>query len=537
MKFKRLLTCIVALGIIVSCFSAMMVSAAPGKLTKANEDFVYIPEQQATEAVSLISKANDADETVITTNEENQVTITFPAGTATDGVVARTATSVNVDMSSVNESRYSYVSFDLTASDLMDLVASLDDSAATDNARPLSLYLADNGYMGGMAHAQKTNYIEGAETKTTALKKAMAGWFYNNKYTTDYAVNDKHNVKMVHDLYTNQVWVYIDGVMRGEVKYATPSAVTYNLWKRNLVITHYATKDVPQSITLENIEVGTCDEVGYQPCLKVGTNDPTVYWFPATTIADRVFIRLTMPAGNDKYSIIPNTGSAYGMMGWCGSFGICHTWNHADTIATETYSAVNGWKNVSCWEKDDETEVVVTFDLDSANKILRVFTNNGGYFEYHYTGTTPRNVKINCEMTTTGEGEEAVTTYHALPTSVEHGVVLPIGLYVSNDHCDVVESFDDTTEGRVSVAAFGQTQKDRSLIALYSWYDETDRCIAANMIKVNVNKDGLYYISGKNTFGTTVPEGAAKMKAFLWDKSNLTPIWESKTIEKVVSEN
>ena len=114
---------------------------------------------------------------------------------------------------------------------------------------------------------------------------------------------------------------------------------------------------------------------------------------------------------------------------------------------------------------------------------------------------------------------------------------MPIGLYVSNDHCDVVESFDDTTEGRVSVAAFGQTQKDRSLIALYSWYDETDRCIAANMIKVNVNKDGLYYISGKNTFGTTVPEGAAKMKAFLWDKSNLTPIWESKTIEKVVSEN
>ena len=551
MKLRKVLSGVIALGMIILCLSSMTALATPAKLTEAYDDFVYMPVKSGAEAAALFGKANETDTTIISTGEDNSATITFPAGTETEGVVTRTATSVFVDMSPVYEKRYSYISFDLTANDLMDLVATLDDPSSTGNERPLSLYLTDTGAMAGMPHSQKNNYAADAGTKITTLKNAMTtGWYYNNKYTVKYNPAEKHNVKMVHDLYTNQVWVYIDGIMRGEIKYTTPqkgSSNGYHKWKRNLIITHYATKAEAQSITFENIEVGTCDEMGYLAGAVVGTNTDGVYWFPTSNTAvcsDRVFIRLTLPAGTDRY-VVEADGAG---MAWCGSdeFGACHNWNYKTIQTSRTYANVNSWGNASCWQQNGKDTVVVTFDYDKANDIIRVFTNNGGYYEATPAANTNR-VIITSEKQTVGEGEEAVEKNVVQPISVEYGAVLPIGLNIANTtenetSCTVVDSFDDTTTGRLNVMTFGKTESNKKLVALYAWYNEDDICIKADTREITADVNGLYYLSGEAygsapIFGSEIPEGATKMKAYIWDGiGTLRPVWKDAEIVKTVAE-
>ena len=53
MKLRKVLSGVIALGMIILCLSSMTALATPAKLTEAYDDFVYMPVKSGAEAAAL----------------------------------------------------------------------------------------------------------------------------------------------------------------------------------------------------------------------------------------------------------------------------------------------------------------------------------------------------------------------------------------------------------------------------------------------------------------------------------------------------
>lgn len=563
MKLKKVMSGFLAAVSASVLLSGISVSADPAKLSNAQDDYVFVPTVSGAEAKALLSTSASGVTIGEYNSEDKSIAITFPAGVKAEGSdsVTRIASEVTLDMSSLYDEGLKYVSFDLSTSELMDFVASMDKSDATGN-KPFSLYLADNGYMGGMEHSRKENYA--TEDKSNTLKDAMNKWYFSsNKSTIKYNANEYHNVKMLRDLKTGNVWVYIDGVQRGDIENRAVkleqidgTAWLKNAKNKSLFLTHYATAESKQTVTLKNLEIGKCYDYGYHGGMTKGcryNEKSTTYWFPNigdTTInTNKVFASFTMPVETDKYVL-----SCAGVtVTWLGSDKKCGTcggsggnWTYKtiteDSAAVNaTYDGINGWGNIPVWKVTEGKEnVVITFSLDKSdpnNQILRVFTDCGGMYERNVKEAKTDTITLEAAVSETAskENNDAGTYIESQlkvkPVSENYGFIVPTGLDVVDVNGASVSEFEENAEYYINT--FNNASDNE--VAIYAWYDANDRLLDAGQKDVN-GKDAVSQnniLSRTHVFKTTAPANAAKLRVYLWDSVNgLKPVWKSIEILK-----
>lgn len=104
-NLKKILTGLTASALVLTVLvPAGFAFAAPGKNTKGQNDYMFVPAISGSAAAAKLSNESGSAATIGAYNDENNsVTITFPAGTKAEGedAVTRTATQVNLDTSAV----------------------------------------------------------------------------------------------------------------------------------------------------------------------------------------------------------------------------------------------------------------------------------------------------------------------------------------------------------------------------------------------------------------------------------------------------
>lgn len=422
----------------------------------------------------------------------------------------------------------------------MDFVASWDKKNARWTAsRPLSLYVTDNGYMQGAFQNRDQHFGTNGESITP-----IKNWFGDktNSFSVAYEKDKTYNIKMVRDLRNGKSWTYIDGVMHGQDTYTT--SITSEESKKwmieikepNFTLTHYATKDTAQSITLKNIEIGDAYENGLvipKDDFKMGDGKSTEFWTPMSAANNRVsgnvFIRLTMPEGKSWHL---QAGECKAMWNADKKWGVCNNWayNTFTGQVSTTYSTINSWGNMSCYQYEPSTAdtIKVTFEFDRNNKTVKTYTDKGGYYEYAYNDNNfssyPANIKLSCDTGAINVETDVIE---------EYGEVVPIGLNIKNSKEEVVNEF---TEGENYYITTCNDFLDTEIV-LYAWYDENGALLKADQRSVsrhtiNANTKGL---SVRNDFKTVAPQGANILKAYLWDSTlGLKPLCDAVTVQKAV---
>lgn len=563
MKFKKIMSGFLAAVSASVLLSGISVSAEPSKLSNAQDDYVFVPTVSGAKAKALLSTSASGVTIGDYNSEDKSIAITFPAGVKAEGSdsVTRTASEVTLDMSSLYDEGLKYVSFDLSTSELMDFVASMNKSDATGD-KPFSLYLADNGYMGGMEHSRKDYYA--TQDRSNILKDAMKNWYFNNKFTIKYNANEYHNVKMLRDLKTGNVWVYIDGIQIGNIEGKAvklediSSTWLTNAKNKSLFLTHYATAENKQIVTLKNLEIGKCYDYGYHGGMKEGCQynaSNSKYWlsnagdFKGSTIDNnRVFARFTMPASKDKYTL--ECGNI--TVAWLGKdkgCGICDGRNdrsitEVDAAKNVEYDRIDSWGNIPAWKApEDKESIVITFELDKTdpdNQIVRAFTECGGVYEKNVgnfvnagivTLTVAKSDTASSDKNSAGTYSENQLT--VAPLSVDYGFVVPVGLDVVIDKGASISEFVENEEYYVTTF---NNASDKEVV-IYAWYDANDRLLDAGQKECNDKDDSSQgkILSTRNVLKTTAPANAAKLRVYLWDSvSGLKPVWKSMEILKAI---
>lgn len=259
------------------------------------------------------------------------------------------------------------------------------------------------------------------------------------------------------------------------------------------------------------------DSYGYVPGRsgKIETRDGTViYSFPDSEdgyTSNHVYIRLTLSTTADNMFFI-NPDGYNASVCWNGDYGVIHSWNEATAFpeSQRTYETVKGWGNVSCW-KDGKQSVTVTYDLNRAEKILKIFSDSGAGYTCDMVNDNSTKITLKYISGTTEV------------TKVEFGEVLSNMITISDADGNPIDDITGAIGQTLYITAYGKTEEAEEVAVLYGIYDADKRCIAADIKRVKVN-DGSYHVTLLDKFTTVVPQNANSVKLFTWVADSLAPI-------------
>lgn len=484
-------------------------SAVSAAVTDINQ-YHFMPVKSGAQATELLKNADGSD--AVITPDDNGAEITF-SGNAE----SRKRTTVELDLGDVSGRRMKYVSFDMTADQLMDLVVTMDPydvSAYTDN-RPHSLFIGKSGIMSVTIHTPRIKY--NTATAAEGYQSAIStDWWTSSGHTIDFVPRMRYNVVLIANSMTmnpsktdsgsgapiaesDEVSVYIDGVRRGQL---SKTVNRLEAWRNNkLSFIHYTTGAEEQKLTLDNLEVGFCEKVAKEATEELNANDGE-WSFPD---GENAYITMKVPTASETAFLINSTGAeGQASLGWYKTFGVCDAWTESSFTAggecTSSYEDVYKTQNVHTWTGGDEIEV--TFEINRTFKTIEVYTDKGHYRKGYY-GTEPQTVKL---VNIVGETK---------PSKVWAGTMTAFGFDIIDANGNPTRAFRNGSYLGVSAVGYGGESGEPFVI--YTFNDVFGNIIKVDATRPDTYSNGLFAVTGNNGFGDYAPDGATEMRVYLWD--------------------
>ena len=570
-KWKKLSAVVMCIVMNAVSFNMSAQASVLGKDGSTDKDFVWVPTVTNVEDMDFTS--SDEDVTITKNAEDNSVSFSFKSDAA--DAEARKTTEVQLDTSKVH-GKYHYVSFDLSISEYMDFVATMDLPQA-DTFRPYSLYVGQHissgkvySKAGAVQHDPDKSFVKDGD-----LVGELSWLTAETVGGVGLEVNQVINVKMLSEAgfsYNNAnieqpVYIYINGVRGGQTVGSmdiTSSNQIYNFDTVRFI--HYATEEATETVTLKNLQMGYAKTEEEYVTKECGKSD-TLYFDGWTTKAGKDFIRVTInnphnypwviypnkittanmseeTAKEERVQVIYGTdknGKAYGSVvssrqlmdiAWAKPTGFMARYEYI-----EDNQCVKFWDGakIKSWLGDPTEKVVVTFILDYDNKTLTAECN--GLSETtsldHKDGWLSLNdsnkVMKLCYYDGTSNKWDG-----AIAEKIEYGrFITPKGLNISDT---LGRTLGDTTSIKnLGITAFGNA--DTSTVKLFIAEYSSDNRLLSTQIKDIPVENGIYNFAPNGTENQIVrSDEAGYMKAFLIeDMAKFNPLQTADRIDFVAA--